>query len=277
MTESMQIADASIHYTDAGSGRPLVFIHGVYVAGAAWDDVIADLWEHHRCLAPTWPFGAQSEPVGDHVDLGVPAAGQRIAEFWERLHLREGTLVVNDSGGGIVLAAVGDKRPDWSRVAGLVLTNCDSYEHFPPQVLARIVLGRLFPGLGTAVLWYLATWPGRAVFAKSVTRNGIDKHRQSAMFGGFVESAGVHCQAVRFSADLRPGYTAALATAVEEWSKPVLLAWGADDQISPVSHAERLADAFANSTLRILEGRSTYVMLDRPRETSETIRACLRN
>ena len=67
----------TIRYHVIGEGRPVVFVHGVYVTGALWDDVVTRLSSRYRCIAPTWPFGAQSAPVGD-VDLSVPATVRRI-------------------------------------------------------------------------------------------------------------------------------------------------------------------------------------------------------
>lgn len=104
-----------------------------------------------------------------------------------------------------------------------------------------------------------------------MTTGGIAKERDAAIFGGFLHSADVRRDAVRFSAALHPRHTAAAAAAIEEWSKPVLVLWGTEDDLFPVSHAERLAGAFPYATLRLVDGSSTYVMLDRPAETASAI------
>ena len=82
------VDDVDIRYTESGSGPTLVFVHGAYVTGSLWDDVIARLSAGFRCVAPTWPFGAQSAPVGAP-NLGVAAAGQRIVGLLEVLDLLE--------------------------------------------------------------------------------------------------------------------------------------------------------------------------------------------
>ncbi|MCV7280243.1 alpha/beta hydrolase [Mycolicibacterium flavescens] len=273
-TATVVLDDARIEYTDTGAGSPVVFVHGAYVTGALWDDVIASLAPHHRCIAPTWPFGAQRQPVGDGVDVGVVAAGRRIIALLDELDLRDVTLVANDSGGGIVLSALGILGLDWSRVSRLVFTNCDSFEHFPPKSFAPLVkLCRASGTAGALALRALATPPGLAFFKRAVTENGIASERDPAIFGGFLRSGEVRRDAVRFSAALNPRHTAAAAPAIEKWSKPVLLVWGTEDDLFPVSHAERLAGAFPHATLRLVEGSSTYVMLDRPAETASAIAA----
>ena len=139
MEDTVVIDDAEIEYTDIGSGPPLVFVHGVYVTGALWQDVAHRLSGDYRCIMPTWPFGAQSKPVGPGVDIGVVAAGRRLMKFLEVLDLSDVTLVGNDTGGGIVQAALGNDGLDFGRVARLVFTNCDSFENFPPSGFAPLV------------------------------------------------------------------------------------------------------------------------------------------
>ena len=129
---SVAVGDVEIEYTETGSGPVVVFVHGAYVTGSLWDDVMDRLSDSHRCIAPTWPFGAQAVTVGSGVDLGVRSSGRRIVELLEALDLSDVTLVANDTGGGIVLAALGNAMLNWDRVSKLVFTNCDSFEHFPP-------------------------------------------------------------------------------------------------------------------------------------------------
>lgn len=274
MTASSVLLDgAPVAYTDVGSGPPLVFVHGVYVTGRLWDDVIALLSERYRCIAPTWPFGAQSEPVGSKADLGVEAAGRRIIGLLDALDLHDATLIANDTGGGLVLSALGNPDLRWDRVGRLVFTNCDTYEHFPPKSFVPLVkLCRVSAAAGAAALRLLASGPGRSFFVRGVTRDGLAKDRHSAVFGGFMHSPAVRREAVRLTAALHPRHTAAAAPAIRNWTKPVLLLWGDSDQLFPVSHAQRLADDFPNATLHVVDGSATYVMLDRPAQTAAAIR-----
>jgi pimeloyl-ACP methyl ester carboxylesterase len=268
---SVHVDGVPIDYVDVGSGPVLVFVHGAYVTGALWDDVVAPLSATHRCIAPTWPFGAQAVPVGN-ADLGVVASGRRICGFIDALDLSDVTLIANDTGGGITLAALGDSALDWGRVSRLVFTNCDSFEHFPPRSFAPIVrLCAVNQTVGAAVLHALATRPGRAFFASAVTKHGIDAARHSAIFGGFAASGDVRREAARFTAELAPRYTMAAVEALKACQKPVLMVWGADDKLFPLAHAERLAKTFPRGVLRRIEDSSTYVMLDQPEQTAAAI------
>jgi pimeloyl-ACP methyl ester carboxylesterase len=270
---SVVVGDVDVEYTDTGSGPVVVFVHGAYVTGALWDDVVRRLSDHHRCIAPTWPFGAQAETVGAGIDLGVRTSGRRIVGLLEALDLSDVTLVANDTGGGIVLAALGNEMLNWDRASKLVFTNCDSFEHFPPKSFAPLVrLCALSQTLGSMVLKGLTTALGMKVFASAVTRHGIDAARRPAIFGGFLASAAVRREAARFTADLKPSYTLAAVNALKRWDKPVLMAWGASDKLFPLAHAHRLAETFPDAVVRTIEDSATYVMLDRPDETAEAIR-----
>jgi len=270
---SVVVGDVDVLYTDAGSGPPVVFVHGAYVTGALWDDVVDRLSDRHRCIAPTFPFGAQTEIVGAGVDLGVRSSGRRIIAFLEALDLSDVTLVANDTGGGIVLASLGNATLNWGRVSKMVFTNCDSFEHFPPSSFAPLVrLCALNQTVGAIVLKMLTTPPGLKVFSSAVTRHGIDAARRPAIFGGFLTSGAVRREAARFTAGLKPSYTMAAVNALKRWDKPVLMAWGTSDKLFPLSHAQRLAETFPDAVVRTIEDSSTYVMLDRPDETAEAIR-----
>ena len=271
MPDTIEVDGAAIEYGDVGTGPPIVFVHGVYVTGRLWDDVVARLSGQYRCITPTWPFGAQCKPVGGG-DLGVVASGRRIVKLLEALDLSDVTLVANDTGGGIVLASLADSTLDTRRVSRLVFTNCDTFEHFPPSGFAPLVrLCRLNATLGALVLRLLATGPGQSRFASIVTRHGIDPARRPAIFGGFVTSSTVRREAIRLTADLHPRYTMAASAAIEAWPKPVLIAWGDGDQLFPLAHARRLADAFPHAELHTIEDSSTYVMLDQPDQTATAI------
>lgn len=273
MIRTVTIDDIDIEYADVGDGPPVVFVHGAYVTGALWNATVADLAVDHRCLVPTWPFGAQSAPVSQDVDLGVIAAGRRVAGFLERLDLRRVTLVANDTGGGVLLSALGASTLDLTRIAGIVLTNCDSYEHFPPQAFAPLVrVCRTSELAGRLMLKMLTTRRGIARFVGGVSLKGIDPLKYPEIFGGFLDSAGVRRDAVRFTAGLEPRYTLAAAQAIAKCSLPVLIAWGADDPMFPVSHAERLGRSFPDASVRIIDDSQTYVMVDQPQATADAIR-----
>lgn len=271
MSNQCTVDGAVINYTDTGSGAVVVFVHGVYVTGAIWDHVIAELGDRVRSIAPTWPLGAH-HPVPDGIDLGAAAAARRVVRLLEVLDLRDVTLVANDTGGGLVLSALGDPSLELGRVTRLVFTNCDSYEHFPPGQFRYVAqLCRISPALGRALLKGLTTKLGQAVFLKAVCRRRLDPPERSAVFGEFLTNSASRRQAVTLTASLDPALTLAAAPAIKQFQGRVTMVWGTDDALFPLDHARRLASDFPNSDLVEVPGSSTYVMLDAPNIVADAV------
>ena len=271
MSNQCTVDGAVIDYTDTGSGAVVVFVHGVYVTGAIWDHVIAELGDRVRSIAPTWPLGAH-HPVPDGIDLGAAAAARRVVRLLEVLDLRDVTLVANDTGGGLVLSALGDPSLELGRVTRLVFTNCDSYEHFPPGQFRYVAqLCRISPALGRALLKGLTTKLGQAVFLKAVCRRRLDPPERSAVFGEFLTNSASRRQAVTLTASLDPALTLAAAPAIKQFQGRVTMVWGTDDALFPLDHARRLAGDFPNSDLVEVPGSSTYVMLDAPNIVADAV------
>lgn len=272
--DSIVIDGAEIDFSDTGSGRTVVFVHGAYVTGSVWADVTSRLLEDFRCITPTWPLGAHRPISSAGTDLGATAAMRRIVHFVEALDLRDVTLVANDTGGGLVLAALGDPALDTGRISRLVLTNCDSYEHFPPAGFAGIVkLCRRSALAGRVVLRLLATTAGQRYFLNSVCERPPGKHRRREIFGYFASSETTRREAVELTASLNPALTLRAAKAIEVFDRPVHIVWGTKDKLFPLDHAKRLASAFPHSTLVDVAGSSTYVMIDAPQALADVIRA----
>jgi pimeloyl-ACP methyl ester carboxylesterase len=271
-TQKVRVDGLDIEYTDTGTGPTVLFVHGVYVTGALWNDVVAELGNGFRCVAPTWPLGAHSTST-DGADLGAEAAARRIVHFMEQLDLTDVTVVANDTGGGLVLTSLGDPSLDTSRIARLVLTNCDSYEHFPPGSFVQIVkLCRLSSAAGGLILRVLATGPGQSFFLKAVCQTPPTKDRQREVFGAFATSGAARRDAVTVTASLDPALTMRAAPAIQAFDRPVTLTWGTEDQLFPLDHARRLRDAFPHATLIEIPDCSTFVMLDAPQKLAAAIR-----
>lgn len=268
----MEVDGVTIRYHSLGAGRPVVFVHGVYVGGALWDGVTERL-EGVRCVVPTWPLGAHSDPAPS-ADLSARAVARRIPAFLEALDLSDAVLVGNDTGGGLCLAALGSGHAGLERIGALVLTNCDSYEHFPPKGFDRIAgLARRAPGVVRIMLRAFASGPGQRMFLKAVCTRPPTGEPARRVFEAFPTSKGAREDALRTTASLEPSVTLEAVDALKAFSKPVLLAWGDSDKLFPLDHARRLAGDFPDARLEVVEGSSTYVMIDRPEQLAGLIQA----
>ena len=204
----------------------------------------------------------RSRPRGRSVG---PGCARRIPAFLEVLDLHDVTLVGNDTGGGLCLAALGSGHPGLDRVGRLVLTDCDSYEHFPPKGFDRIAaISRRLPPLGALFIRFLSTKPGRKFFMKSVAVHPPTGDAADAFFESFPTSKAARHDALRLTQSLEPSVTLDAVGALRAFTKPVLLAWGDHDKLFPLDHARRLQADFPNATVQVITDASTYVMVDQP-------------
>jgi pimeloyl-ACP methyl ester carboxylesterase len=72
-----------------------VLVHGLMMDASLWEGSIAELAADYRCLAPTLPLGAHRQPMHADADLSLPAIARLLAEFLDRLDLRD--VEVDDS------------------------------------------------------------------------------------------------------------------------------------------------------------------------------------
>ena len=62
-----------IAYFEAGSGAPIVFVHGLLVNANLWRKVVERLSPDFRCIALDLPLGSHTLPMPEGADLAPPA------------------------------------------------------------------------------------------------------------------------------------------------------------------------------------------------------------
>jgi hypothetical protein len=116
----IELSAGTIEYSDTGGDGPvIVLLHGLMMDASLWDGPIADLSAGYRCVAPTLPLGAHRRAMHAGADLSLPGIARLVAEFLDRLDLRDVTLVGNDTGGALVQggawpgSSLTDSWPRW--------------------------------------------------------------------------------------------------------------------------------------------------------------------
>jgi pimeloyl-ACP methyl ester carboxylesterase len=123
-------------YAEVGEGPPALFVHGLFVSGYVWRDVMEGLRGDRRCIAYDLPAHGRTR-VSPEQDLSLPAQADMLDAFCAALDLEEVDLVANDTGGAVaqVFAA---RHPE--RIRTLTLTNCEARDVLPsPNELAQLI------------------------------------------------------------------------------------------------------------------------------------------
>jgi pimeloyl-ACP methyl ester carboxylesterase len=260
----VELQAGTIEYQDVGNGPVLVLAHGLAMDGAQWRHVVAELRPDHRCVLPTLPMGAHRRPMRPDADLSLRGMGRLLAEFIERLDLRDVTLCFNDWCGAQVMIADGLME----RVGRLVLVSCEAFDNYPPGIAGWVAARSAeLPG-------------GLAIMARALLFRPL---RQLPIALGWMSKRGLPDDVVKewlrplrrreirrdlrkYAGDTRRGRRDLIAAteALPSFDRPVLIAWASEDRLMPPEHGRRLAELFPNSRLVEIPDSYTLVAEDQP-------------
>lgn len=256
---------------DAACAPTAVFVHGFLVNGTLWDPVAERLAASGvRSIVPDWPLGSHRTPVRADVELSPTSVAQAVLDLLDALDLREVTLVGNDSGGAICQLAL---KGDHQRVGGLVLTNCDAFETFPPLFFVPLFKLARSRAAGWAVLQTMRLTAAR----HSTVGFGqlLRKPRSAELTRGWMdpalEDAQIRHDVTRFARGLQRTELVDAASWLGRFDKPTRLVWGTRDRWFNVGLARRLAAALPTAELREVSDATTFISIDRPDPVAEAI------
>ena len=258
--KEVRLRGGTLAYHEAGSGSPLLFVHGVFANHLLWSKLVPLLSDRYRCVVPDWPLGSHSIPFG--TELTPFGVADMIAELAGELGLEKPTLVGNDTGGALCQMAVVRHADLASR---MVLTNCDAYDKFPPQPFTYLVWVPRIPGAMTLLANSMRIRANRRLpIAYGWLSKRLDRQTEEAFVRPVIENKAVRSDIAGFlrNSDKRD----LMATAAEYGSIeiPVTLAWGEDDRAFKLSVAERLERDIPNAELHRIPDSYTFVPIDQP-------------
>jgi pimeloyl-ACP methyl ester carboxylesterase len=255
----VRLSTGTVRYVEAGEGPVLLFVHGVFVNGQLWGEVLPKLAGSFRCVVPDLPLGAHSRAMDRGADLSPPAIARLIEELATTLGLDDVTLVGNDTGGALCQLVVAND-PAW--VNRLVLTSCDAFEVFPPRVLLPLTFapGPVLGGLAQLLRLQLA----RRAFAATVAKRRPDDALLGSVFRPLMSDAAVRRDLGKFLAGASKRQTLEAGEKLHRFDRPVLIVWAEDDLFFPMRLAERLQRSFPRARLERVSDARTFIPLDQP-------------
>jgi len=266
----VELSGGWLRYHERGSGRPVVFVHGLLVNADLWRHVVPGVAAAGlRCIAPDWPLGSHELAV-PKADLSPPGVAALVAELLERLDLQDVTLVANDTGGAITQILM-TQAP--ARIGRVVLTPSDSFERFfPPMFSVLPALARV-----PAALWLLTrVLRFRALHRLPMTFGWLSKRPlppeiiDSYLLPSRRDPA-VRADTRRFLRGVHRRHTLAAAAALPGFSKPVLLAWALEDRLFPIELAHRLARLLPDARVETIADSYTFIPEDQPQRLVELV------
>jgi pimeloyl-ACP methyl ester carboxylesterase len=268
------VPGGTLAYTAAGSGEPLLLIHGLGGTRQTWRHIIGPLAATHRVIAPDLPgHGDSDAPAGDY-SLGAHAAALR--DLLVALGHHSATVAGHSLGGGIGMQFA-YQFPE--RTSRLILISSGG---LGPE-LTPILRGATLPG-AHAVVAALAQLP------RGVTRRLLPV---VSMLSGLVarQDARPIADGLRGLADARQRQTfVRTARSVIDWrgqsvsasrqlgllgNLPVLIAWGSEDKTIPPLHHRAIARQLPDPHHVEIAGAGHYPHESAPAELLPAVHAFL--
>jgi pimeloyl-ACP methyl ester carboxylesterase len=269
----VELSAGVLEYGDTGGPAPaLVFLPGLAMDGRLWQGVTERLRGDFRCLTPVLPFGAHRRPMKADADLSLRGIGRLVAEFLERLDLRDVVLCFNDWGGAQTMIADGQV----DRVGKLILVSCETAGNYPPGLAgnAAWLSCKLPGGLHAMRLTLLQPWLRRLpMIYGQMSKRGIP----DALMRSWLEPlkrAEIRHDLRRYAGDAMNGKRdiRAATPALRSFDRPVLVVWDSEGKMMPNEEGRRLADSFPDSRFVELPDCYTLIPLDQPEALAREIR-----
>ncbi|MBV8761393.1 MAG: TIGR04551 family protein [Deltaproteobacteria bacterium] len=230
-----------VHYREMGAGPAVVLIHGYGASLESWALMMPALAQGHRVIAVDLKgFGWTSRPEGDY----SPAAqAQLVWGVLDKLGVGD-VAIVGHSWGTSVALAMAVAHPE--RTRRVALFDAYVYDEQVPSFFRwsqQSGLGELLFGLfykeriedRAPLAYYDARWITQA----RVERVEADLDKPGTTAAALAVARGHHF--------------AELHAQLAHFAKPVLLLWGANDEVTPVAYGYRLANELANAEIKVYE------------------------
>ena len=224
-----------IHYHEAGSGRPLIMLHGSGPGVSAWSNFRHNLpvfADGFRVIMPDLPgFGGTGLPELDEVY--TVASARWIVRLMDHLGIESAAFVGNSMGGAVVaeMASLFPERVERMAIMGSGGLSVSLFQTEPSEGFQR-----LFAFLQDPTRERLVEWIRTMVHDQSlVTDELVDERMSNATADGVLDRTRAIFGAM-FNPVLRESYTP-LWKNVESITTPTLMLWGREDRMLPYDQA----------------------------------------
>ena len=236
------IGGRATHYIAAGSGEPVVWIHG-NTGSCRWFERVMDI-PGYRHLAPDLPNFGRSAPLEGVPDIAAYA--EAVRAFMGALDAGK-AIIVGHSLGGAVAMALATAHPELAK-ALILVDSCAP-------------TGLKTPETHYPILEMMRT--NKALLAQAFRGGVMPTMKDEALFQALVDDA-MLMAAPAWSGNARALERFDRAAACGKFAAPVLVVRGEKDAIITEAMARETAAAFPAARLELLDGVGHAVLVEDP-------------
>ena len=261
--QEVELHGHRVGYQAAGTGPPVVLLHGITSTSDAWRNVMPRLAERYTVIAPDMiGHGRSAKPRGDY-SLGAYAAGVR--DLLAVLGFERGTVVGHSLGGGIAMQFA-YLFPEYVERMALISSGGLGREVHP------LLRAATLPGSEWVLPLLAREWSVnageavRSVAARLGLEAGPDLAEFARGYASLVEEGATDAFLHTMRSVIGPDgqRVSALDRLYLADQLPTLIVWGSDDPVVPVEHGRNAHRIVAHSRYVEIEGSGHWPMLDAP-------------
>ena len=262
----VDVNGARVHYHFAGTGRPLLLLHGLVGSGSNWRQNIGFLSRYASVYAIDLFNMGESERVPG-LDASLEATADRIVALMEALGLESADIAAHSHGGAIAMMLAA-RHPD--RVRKLILFApanpfCDAGRHLIrfyntrtgrwfarrlpmlPRMLHATALARMYGDPARVAEGTLET------YTDGLRIPGTIDHVLGIVGGWYEDMRSLRSESINLA------------------GKPALFIWGDQDRAVTLPSGERLQRMMPNSKLVVIPGAGHLPFAEMPDACNEAM------
>jgi pimeloyl-ACP methyl ester carboxylesterase len=238
-----------LHFEEHGSGAPLLLVHGFGASTFSWRHLVPELAKRHRVLlVDLRGFGESPKPEDDRYSIHEQV---RLVIAFIRDHDLRGLILGGHSfGGGVALlttlALLDDERYCPKR---LILVDNVAYRQRLP-IFMKLLRMRLIGPLGTLLPPKMQV---RFVMEAAYHDDRLIPSEAVTAYSKALRTRGGRHALLQTARHMIPPDIDDLALRYGEIRLPVLILWGAHDEIVPIEVGRRLHEAIPGSSFVVVE------------------------
>ncbi|HEX3791050.1 MAG TPA: alpha/beta fold hydrolase [Pseudonocardiaceae bacterium] len=262
LTSTVEVAGRQVRYATAGTGEPVVLLHGIGRSLEDWTQTQVALSDRYAVYAVDLAGFGRSQPL---VTADLPALADHVLATLDQLGVTGPAHLVGNSLGGAVAMrmAVRDRR----RVASLTLADSAGFGRevtVALRVLGIPLLGQLLlrPNANRTRMAERSVFHDRAFVTPERLALATELSHRTGGAEAFLQVA----RSLGTWWGIRPGWRRELLAAVAGYRIPTLIVWGTRDRILPATQLIAAATAFPHARTHLFTETGHMPQIERADE-----------